>query len=250
MNYVSFLEELVDGGVDKDGKKIAPVLKDITNMSTEVNVNITVVFPKGKLAELLLITGEINGIEKMLKLTTTVSTTNMHLFDAHMRLHKYETVQEIIDAFYDVRMDTYKKRKAAIVNEITNKLLELSNRSKYIQGVLDGTIDLRRKTSKEVDDLLSAFGLTMLENSFSYLRKMQMDSVTSENVDKIMRDSRDMQEQLKILVNTSLKQMWLNDLDNFEKKYTVYKTQRDILQKNAGTLTTTVVKKMKTVTKK
>ena len=252
MNYVSFLEELVDGGVDKDGKKIAPVLKDITNMSTEVNVNITVVFPKGKLSELQKqpAVNDISAIEKMLKLTTTVSTTNMHLFDSQMRLHKYETVQEIIDAFYEVRMDTYKKRKAAIVNEITNKLLELSNRSKYIQGVLDGSIDLRRKTSKEVDDLLSAFGLTMLENSFSYLRKMQMDSVTSENVDKIMRDSREMQEQLKILVNTSLKQMWLNDLDNFEKKYTVYKTQRDILQKNAGTLTTTVVKKMKTVTKK
>jgi DNA topoisomerase-2 len=150
MNYISFLEELVDGGVDKDGKKIAPVLKDVTNMSTEVNVNITVVFPKGKLDDLLLSDSKdqnINGIEKMLKLTTTVSTTNMHLFDSQMRLHKYESVQEIIDAFYDVRIETYKKRKAAIVNEITNKLLELSNRSKYIQGVLDGTIDLRRKTS-------------------------------------------------------------------------------------------------------
>jgi DNA topoisomerase-2 len=247
MNYISFLEELVDGGVDKDGKKIAPVLKDITNMSTEVNVNITVVFPKGKLAELLLITGEINGLEKILKLTTTVSTTNMHLFDSQMRLHKYETVQEIIDAFYEVRMNTYKKRKSAIVNEITNKLLELSNRSKYIQGVLDGKIDLRRKTSKEVDDLLSNFKLTMLENSFSYLRKMQMDSVTEENVDKIMRDSRDMQEQLKVLINTSLKQMWLNDLDAFEKKYLVYKTQREKLQKNTMNTTTNSVNKSKKI---
>jgi len=235
MNYISFLDELVDGGIDKDGKKIAPVLKDMTNMSTEVNVNITVVFPKGgKLNELLSANSsdDINGLEKLLKLTTTVSTTNMHLFDYQMRLHKYESVQEIIDAFYEVRMDTYKKRKSAIVNEITNKLLELSNRSKYIQGVLDGQIDLRRKTSKEVDDLLSTFGLTMLENSFSYLRKMQMDSVTEENVDKIMRDSREMQERLKILVNTSLKQMWLNDLENFEKKYVVYKLEREKLQKN------------------
>jgi DNA topoisomerase-2 len=245
------LEELVDGGVDKDGKKIAPVLKDITNMSTEVNVNITVVFPKGKLSELLLITGDINGVEKLLKLTTTVSTTNMHLFDSQMRLHKYESVQEIIDAFYEVRIETYKKRKAAIVNEITNKLLELSNRSKYIQGVLDGTIDLRRKTSKEVDDLLSAFGLTMLENSFSYLRRMQMDSVTSENVDKILKETKEMQEQLKVLINTSLKQMWLNDLDNFEKKYVVYKSQREILQKNMATSTTaTTTKSKKIVTKK
>ena len=251
MNYVSFLEELVDGGVDKDGKKIAPVLKDITNMSTEVNVNINVVFPKGKLAELSSVSSsdEINGIEKMLKLTTTVSTTNMHLFDSHMRLHKYDSVQEIIDAFYEVRIETYKKRKAAIVNEITNKLLELSNRSKYIQGVLDGIIDLRRKTSKEVDDLLSAFGLTMLENSFSYLRRMQMDSVTSENVEKILKETKEMQEQLKVLVNTSLKQMWLNDLDTFEKKYVVYKSQREILQKNSSSSGPVVKKIVKHVKK-
>ena len=256
MNYISFLDELVDGGIDKDGKKIAPVLKDMTNMSTEVNVNITVVFPKGgKLNELLSANSsdDINGLEKLLKLTTTVSTTNMHLFDYQMRLHKYESVQEIIDAFYEVRMDTYKKRKSAIVNEITNKLLELSNRSKYIQGVLDGQIDLRRKTSKEVDDLLSTFGLTMLENSFSYLRKMQMDSVTEENVDKIMRDSREMQERLKILVNTSLKQMWLNDLENFEKKYVVYKLEREKLQKNimlASNSSTSSSKTKKIVAKK
>lgn len=133
------------------------------------------------------------------------------------------------------------------MNEITNKLLELSNRSKYIQGVLDGKIDLRRKTSKEVDDLLSNFKLTMLENSFSYLRKMQMDSVTEENVDKIMRDSRDMQEQLKVLINTSLKQMWLNDLDAFEKKYLVYKTQREKLQINTMNTTTNSVNKSKKI---
>jgi DNA topoisomerase-2 len=253
MNYISFLEELVDGGVDKDGKKIAPVLKDITNMSTEVNVNITIVFPKGKLVELSSSTSsveEINSIEKMLKLTTTVSTTNMHLFDSQMRLHKYESVQEIIDAFYEVRIETYKKRKAAIVNEITNKLLELSNRSKYIQGVLDDIIDLRRKTSKEVDDLLSAFGLTMLENSFSYLRKMQMDSVTSENVDKILKETKEMQEQLKVLINTSLKQMWLNDLDNFEKKYVIYKSQRVSLQKNIVSASAPTLKKPSKIIKK
>jgi DNA topoisomerase-2 len=249
MNYMSFLEELVDGGIDKDGKKIAPVLKDITNMSTEVNVHITVLFPKGKLSELLAINDKndkndtnINGLEKLLKLTTTVSTTNMHLFDSDTRLHKYETVQEIIDAFYDVRMKTYGKRKTAMVNEITNKLMELSNRSKYIVGVLEGTIDLRRKSSKEVDDLLSTFGLTMLENSFSYLRKMHMDSVTEENVDKIMKDTKEMQEQLKLLVNTSLKQMWLNDLNNFEKKYTIYKLEREKLQTSISVSIPTVKK--------
>jgi DNA topoisomerase-2 len=196
----------------------------------------------------------ISGLEKLLKLTTTISTTNMHLFDSEMRLHKYETIQEIIDAFYEVRMKTYGKRKAAILNDITNKLMELSNRSKYIQGVLEGKIDLRNKKSQEVDDLLASFGLTMLENSFSYLRKMQMDSVTSENVDKILKDTRSMQEQLKTLINTSLKQMWLNDLDIFEKQYVIYKNARIKLQtiasvSSTGGSSTSTTKKTKIIKK-
>jgi DNA gyrase/topoisomerase IV subunit A len=138
----------------------------------------------------------------------------MHLFDSQFKLHKYATVEEIMDAFCEVRIDTYKKRKMDIINTFTNKLLELSNRAKYIQYILEGKVDLRRKKNKEVDELLLSFGFIRIEESFSYLRKMQMDSVTSENVDKIMRDSKEMQEQLKVLVNTSLRQMWLKDLDN------------------------------------
>jgi DNA topoisomerase-2 len=67
MNYITFLEELVDGSTDKQGKKIPGILKDITNMSTEVNVNITVIFPKGKLQEYNTTFSdplEINPLEK------------------------------------------------------------------------------------------------------------------------------------------------------------------------------------------
>jgi DNA topoisomerase-2 len=231
MNYISFLEELVDGTVDKQGKKIPGVLKDIVNMSTEVNVNITVVFPKGKLAEYSQDpTADINEIEKLLHLTTTVSTTNMHLFDSQFKLHKYSTVEEIIDAFSEIRLETYKKRKADLINTITMSLMELSNRAKYIQGMLDGKIDLRRKKNVEVDELLLSLGFRKIEGSFGYLRRMQTDSVTEENVDKIMKEKTEMEAKLKTLVGTSTVKMWQNDLDEFEKKYLVYRQERERLQ--------------------
>ena len=256
MNYISFLEELVDGGVDKDGKKIAPILKDILNMSTEVNVNITVVFPKGKLSELLSEKvadskeeGTISKIEKLLKLTTTVTTTNMNLFNAESRLHKYETVEEIIDAFYEVRMETYKKRKNAMVNDLQNKLIELSNRAKYILGVLDSTIDLRKKKSQEVDSMLQKMGFAMIDGNYGYLRKMQMDSVTEENVNKIMRDQKDMQIELQNLTNTSLRQLWINDIDQFEKQYLVYQKNRQQLQMVNASSTGSKTEKKKVIPK-
>jgi DNA topoisomerase-2 len=110
MPYLAYLDELLEGGADKEGKKVAPVLKDVVNLSTEVVVDITVQFPKGRLASM-----STEALEKLLKMTTTVSTTNMHLFDAERKLHKYATIEEIIDAFYVIRLETYHKRKAALV---------------------------------------------------------------------------------------------------------------------------------------
>jgi hypothetical protein len=36
MPYITFLEGLIDGTVDKSGKKIAPIIKDMVSMSTEI----------------------------------------------------------------------------------------------------------------------------------------------------------------------------------------------------------------------
>ena len=225
LNYISFLEELVDGTTDKDGKKIPGVLKDIVNLSTEIRIDITVVFPKGKLAEY-----STDALEKLLKLTTTVSTTNMHLFDADLKLHKYESVEEIIDAFYFVRLETYKKRKAQQIDALQLLLMELGNRAKFIQGMLDGQIDLRRKKNDEVDALLTSLGFRKMDDSFGYLRRMAADSVTEENVAKIMGEKAEMESRLKTLIATSFTKMWSNDLDVFEKKYLAYKGEREKIQ--------------------
>ena len=214
MPYLVYLDELVDGGVDKAGKKLPPVLKDVVNLSTEVAVDITVQFPKGKLATLSQ--GDIEGL---LKLTTTVSTTNMHLFDAECRLHKYVTIEEIIDDFFVTRMKTYQKRKEALICAMEQLLVRLSNRARYILETLSGDVDLRKKTGKQVFELLSGRGFVELEGDYSYLIKMPMDSVTEENVAKILKEKADTENELAVLKATTLEQIWMKELDVFEAKY-------------------------------
>ena len=214
MPYLVYLDELVDGGVDKAGKKLPPVLKDVVNLSTEVAVDITVQFPKGKLATLSQ--GDIEGL---LKLTTTVSTTNMHLFDAECRLHKYLTIEEIIDDFFVTRMKTYQKRKEALICAMEQLLVRLSNRARYILETLSGDVDLRKKTGKQVFELLSGRGFVELEGDYSYLIKMPMDSVTEENVAKILKEKADTENELAVLKATTLEQIWMKELDIFEAKY-------------------------------
>jgi len=231
MPYISMLEELVDGSVDKQGKKIAPVIKDFTNLSTEVAIDISVTFPKGKLAELVATGSEdINGLEKLMKLTTTVSTTNIHMFDAERKLHKYESVEEIIDSFMTIRLEAYQKRKAAQLVQLRKIYQKLSNRARYIQESLTGRIDLRKKKADEVTNLLEGLSFDKIEGDYKYLIKMPMDSVTEENVSAILKETEATAKSIDDLEKTAIQTIWLEELAEFIKEYDNYRTKREKIQ--------------------
>jgi hypothetical protein len=149
--------------VYKDGKKTPPVIKDFTSLCTEVSVHFTVVFPRGKLAEL--------DVEKVLKLTTTIKTSNIHMFDDNCKLKKFENVDEIIREYYAVRLTAYRKRKAYLVDAMTKRMELLSNKARYIEYNLIDKIDLRRKSAEAVDDMLSKNAFIKIDGDYKYLVK-------------------------------------------------------------------------------
>lgn len=253
MPYVTFLEGLVDGGTDKQGKKIAPQIKDFTSNSTEKIVDITVVFPRGRLQELVSqeVAANINGLERMLKLTTTVSTTNMNLFDAECKLHKYANIEEIIDAFIQVRYKTYQTRKTYQIDQMERVMLKLSNKAKYIQANLAGTVDLRRKTAEQIQTMLETAQFAKIDDNFDYLIKMPMVSVSKENVERLMRECAETEAELTALRATTIEQMWMRELDAFLEQYEVYVHKRaEEYLTAASTAGTTAKKIVKRATKK
>ena len=233
MPYISFLESLVDGSINtKTGKRNTPSIRDFTSVCTEVTVDITIVFPRHKLIELESTTDEYdcNGVVKLLKLITTVSATNMHMFNNKGCLHKYENAEEIIEEFYGVRLSMYEKRKTRLIQNMENKLIRLSNRAKYIQETLNGKVDLRRKKHTEVTELLERMEFAKIDGDYKYLIKMPMDSVTDENVSSIMKEKTDTDIELSKLRKTSLEKMWSGELNTLRSQYIIYKQKRETIQ--------------------
>ena len=231
MPYTTFLETLMDG-TSKTGKKVTPSIRDFISVSTEVSVDITIVFPRGSLRELEETIDEFgcNCVHKILKLSTTNSATNMHMFNKDCRLHKYDSIEEIADEFYDVRLGVYHKRKEFQIKNMNHKLIRLANRARYIQENLKGSIDLRRKKANQVTDLLEGMKFDKIDDDYKYLVKMPMDSVTDENVASIMKEKDDTQMELTVLTNTTLEQMWLGELATFKKNYMTYRQKREKIQ--------------------
>ena len=231
MPYTTFLETLMDG-TSKTGKKVTPSIRDFISVSTEISVDITIVFPRGSLRELEETIDEFgcNGVHKILKLSTTNSATNMHMFNKDCRLHKYDSIEEIVDEFYDVRLGVYHKRKEFQIKNMNHKLIRLSNRARYIQENLKGSIDLRRKKANQVTELLEGMKFDKIDDDYKYLVKMPMDSVTDENVASIMKEKDDTQIELTVLTNTTLEQMWLGELTTFKTNYMTYRQKREKIQ--------------------
>jgi DNA topoisomerase-2 len=216
-DYKEFLDGLAQPTVDKDGKRVPSVIKDYEDLYTKTSVNFPIVLHPGQLHTLTR-----DNIMSMFKLTNTISTSNMHLFDVDDKLKKYANVIEIIDEYFAKRLMVYTDRKRHIVQIYALQLMILSNRERYIQSIISGELDLRGKRNTEVIGILEGNGFDRVDDGYDYLTKMPMDSVTNENVAHIIRDRNEKAKQLEIIGNKPETSMWFDELVELETEYVKY----------------------------
>ena len=200
-------------------------------MSTDCIVDFEIVFAPGIIDELLnnKLDDHTNELEKVLKLYTTQSTTNIHAFDSQERLKKYNKVESMIDDYYITRMELYVVRKTHQLNQLSDELVVLSNKARYIQETLTDVIDLRKKSKDEINTMLQQMKFQKIDDDFRYLVKMPMDSVSIENVERLLRDKSDKEALYKTLEKKSIETIWNEELDVLKTAYMEYKTGREAL---------------------
>ena len=169
--YVQYLEKCLDT------KKFN--LKEYKDLSTNKDVKIELTFSS-------VIDEKAKGsFVQNFKLSSSLSTNNMYLFNKDEKLMKYENVNAIIDEFISTRLMYYEKRKIKQIQELEALLVLYSNKYKFIKELLDDTIDLRKKKSAEIEALLATKSYNTIEGNYNYLTKMHMDMVNEENVNKL-----------------------------------------------------------------
>jgi DNA topoisomerase-2 len=191
-DYIIYLEKLLD-----EGK-----IKDFKDTSTEKQVNIEV-------------TTTDDDLEKTLKLTSYLSINNMNLFNHDEKLTHYNEIHEICDDFIKNRIKYYDIRKQYLIKQLEKDIELAKNKYTYIMEVLNGTIDLRRKKGDEISEMLKAY--VKIENSYNYLIKMSMDSVSEENVKTLKKEYDTKQKELDKLQKTTIENMWIHELKVLEE---------------------------------
>jgi DNA topoisomerase-2 len=218
-DFKKHLESLIESGA----------IKDYADMSTDTVVDFTITFPGTASMDTAIVDhGHCTAIEKLLKLYTTESTSNMHLFDSQDQLKKYANVRDIVRDYYATRLSLYVKRKTHQLAAMTAELRVLGNKARYIQELLDGSIDLRRKRGDELVAMMQSKGYDHVEGDeqYKYLLKLPMDSVSEENVQKLLKEKGQKELCHATLQGTSIEQMWLADLAELRAEYVKQEEKR------------------------
>lgn len=179
------------------------IVKDYIDTSTDTDVHF----------EITLIDAlSVDQLEKALKLTDKIKTSNMHVFDSAGRIKKYATPNEMLVEYAHKRIDLYKKRKEHMLKELRSKLPYHENVVEFIRLNCDDEIDLRRKTDEECATILEDAGLIMIDGSFDYLLKLPMRSLTKENIDKHNAELNTLKTKIDSIEKTYPHEMWIHDL--------------------------------------
>jgi len=146
---------------------------------------------------------------------------------------KYESAEDIItQAFLPVRHALYKDRHAVLQSELNYQSELASQKARFVQSVVDGTLSIfNEKEDKLMDTLREQEFLTKSQldavrrdhpaaaseqQEFDYLLRMPLKSLTSQNIDELYRLKEQHQAQLQRLQETIPEQLWLQDLDALE----------------------------------
>jgi DNA topoisomerase-2 len=200
--YEDILDKLVD---NKDIVSYEDNCKD--------NIDYTIKFTRSDLSEL-----DDEKLTKLLKLEES-STEIYTTLDEFGKLKIFDSTPEIIEYFVNFRLLFYNKRKQFLLDKMNRELKFLSNRGRFIKAILDGKLKINNVPKLEIIKGIELLKLEKIDDSYDYLLRMPLYSLTKEMYDKLKEDFVSKKEEIKIMEETDPKDMYLEDLSELKKKF-------------------------------
>ena len=177
------------------------------------NIDYTIKFNRSVLEKL-----DDEKIIKLLKLEES-STEIFSTLDEFGKLKIFETSEEIIEYFVNFRLTYYYKRKDFQLAKLNRELKILSNRGRFIKAILDEKLKINNVSKDEIIVSIEELSLEKIDDSFDYLLRMPIYSLTKELFEKMKKDFTEKKVEIKTLEETDPKDMYLLDLSELKKKF-------------------------------
>jgi len=223
------------------------ILNDISNTIDENDgIIYNIKFNDAKDLDKLL--ENIDEFERMFKLSNTINTSNMHLFNTNGIMNKYNSPDEILQEFCETRLHMYIERKNYILYNLQRDIDIYSEKIRFISYVIDHDheikignvtktqlldliikynfkLPLKPHKRKMKNDLLNNENIKKNEDedeehinnertgNYNYLINIPMYQATIDEVKKLKKKLELVLDEYNRINNISINDMWINDLD-------------------------------------
>ena len=128
--------------------------------------------------------------KKTFNLTSTINIKNMVLFSPEGKLKKYNSIEEILQTFFDLRRQYYVLRKEYMISVLKKEVATLSNKARFIKMVIEDEIVIKRKKR------------AVLVNE---LYELKFDTQTMLN-EKKQKTKEELHKELELQNNTNIEE--------------------------------------------
>ncbi|TKS89985.1 DNA topoisomerase 2-alpha [Collichthys lucidus] len=224
-------------------EKVPALITDFKEYHTDTTVRFVVKMTAEKLQEV-----EAAGLHKVFKLQSPLTCNSMVLFDHVGSLKKYESVQDILKDFFELRMKYYVLRKDWLAGMLGAECAKLTNQARFILEKIQGTLVIENKPKKELirmlqemgydSDPVKAWKLAQEKNEeemedddeeegaekdksgpdYNYLLSMPMWYLTKEKKEELCKQRDAKLTELNTLKKKTPSDLWKEDLVAFSEE--------------------------------
>lgn len=177
------------------------------------NIDYTIKFTRADLEKL-----DDDKLVKILKLEET-STEIYSTLDEWGKLKIFDYVEDIIEYFVNFRLTYYHKRKEYLLEKMNRELKILSNRGRFIKAILEEKLKVNNVPKIEIIKGIEEMNLDKIDDSYDYLLRMPIYSLTKEVFDKLKQDFIEKKAEIQKMEETNPKDMYILDLNDLKKKF-------------------------------
>nr|XP_019946171.1 PREDICTED: DNA topoisomerase 2-beta isoform X1 [Paralichthys olivaceus] len=234
----SVLEPMLQGT-----DKTPALISDYKEYHTDTTVKFVVRMSEEKLAQ-----AEAAGLHKVFKLQSSLTCNSMVLFDHMGCLKRYDSVQDILKEFFELRLNYYKLRKDWLLGSLGAEASKLSNQARFVLEKIEGKISIENKSKRELIRMLVQKGYesdpvvawakaqekaqeedyrdgddsdssvdsgSSSGPNFNYILNMPLWCLTKEKVEELLKQRDHKRGELNDVQRKSSDDLWKEDLAVF-----------------------------------
>lgn len=203
-DYSALLDKLVEA------KKIRYFDSKTTDENTDINFSIEFLSKED-----LDTTLKSTKFEKDYKLEKVINTTNMHLFNHKLVLTKYESPNEILKEFYEIRLEYYEKRRQYYIKQFQFDLDIIEAKIRFIKEYTESVIDINKKSKSYIIELLEKRKYPTFEpkNNYDYLIEMPIISISKDRIVELEKQQQKKFTELEYYKKSTDKSLWKSELE-------------------------------------